>query len=69
MLFSQNTADSRLSEMRDSGGFTGSRSGEAFSPERDYASLKTEKGRLSELSWQGALWYSRLGETSSLGRK
>jgi len=35
------------------GSFTISRSGEAFSPERDYASLKTKKGRLGEFSWQG----------------
>jgi len=69
MLSSQNTADSRLSEMSDNGGFTGSRSGETSSPERDKASLRTGKGRLGESSWQGALCYSRLGETSSLGRK
>jgi len=68
MLSSQNTANSRPGETRDSGGFTRSRSGEVFSPERDYASLKTGKGRLGEFSWQWALWYSRLGETSSLGR-
>jgi len=46
------TANSRPGETRDSGGFTGSRSSEAFSPERDYASLKTKKGRLGEFSWQ-----------------
>ena len=46
------TADSRPGETRDSGGFTNSRSGEAFSPERDYASLKTGMGRLGEFSWQ-----------------
>ena len=46
------TADSRPGETRYSGGFTNSRSGEAFSPERDYASLKTGMGRLGEFSWQ-----------------
>ena len=46
------TANSRPGETRDSGGFTRSRSGEAFSPERDSASLKTGKGRLGEFSWQ-----------------
>jgi len=46
------TAGSRPSETCNSGEFMNSRSGEAFSPERDRASLKTRTSRLGERSRQ-----------------
>ena len=54
------------------GGFAKSRLGKAISPERDGASLKTQFFRLSECSSknpQASFCYTRLGKTSSLGRK
>jgi len=46
------TAGSHPGETCNNGDFTNSRSGEAFSPERDKASLKTRTGRLGECSRQ-----------------
>ena len=68
------TAGSRLGETanRGPGGFTNSHLGESISPERDGFSLKNLVSRLSECSSENpcaSLCYSRLGKTSSLGRK